>query len=153
MSAQEKPKEKPKENPFERYDIDPSEGPLGITERFRELAEDAGSDAERDHLRAAWEELTRHPVERVRLALLAHPETRAPLPRPPLERSPEVAGEGVVDGPIDADFRDPPSVEAALMATWSRAERPPLPPLSEALSLSLEHDPLLLGSLPDQGRS
>ena len=29
------------ENPFERYELDPREGPRGITERMKELAEDA----------------------------------------------------------------------------------------------------------------
>jgi hypothetical protein len=67
-------------NPFERFDLDPEEGPLGITEQLRERMEAAASDEEREALRATWEQLTRHPRERVRLALLAHPESRAPLP-------------------------------------------------------------------------
>ena len=60
-------------NPFERFDLDPEEGPLGITEQLRERAETAANDEEREALRAVWEQLTRHPRERVRLALLAHP--------------------------------------------------------------------------------
>ncbi|WP_394842757.1 hypothetical protein LZC95_37515 [Pendulispora brunnea] len=68
-------------NPFEAYDIDPREGTRAITERFRELLEDATSDEERERLRAAWEALTLHPAQRVRAAFGAHPVTGAlPLP-------------------------------------------------------------------------
>ena len=67
------------ENPFERYGLDPREGVVAITQRFKELAEDATTEAERDQIRAAWEELTLHPARRLRAALNAHPETRAPL--------------------------------------------------------------------------
>jgi hypothetical protein len=63
-------------NPFERYDIDPMQGPAAITERMRELAEDA-DEPEREELRAVWEELTMHPRRRLQLALNAFPETRA----------------------------------------------------------------------------
>lgn len=77
------------ENPFERYELDPREGPRGITERMKELAEDARTDAERQEIRAAWEELTLHKDRRLRAALLAHPESRAPLGAPPpLPRAP-----------------------------------------------------------------
>ena len=71
------------DNPFERYDLDPREGIGAITRRLKELAEDATDDAERERLRAAWEELTLHPARRLRAALFAHPETRAPLGAPP----------------------------------------------------------------------
>lgn len=70
------------ENPFDRFEIDPFLGTRGITERLRELALEA-SDTERAALRAAWEELTLHPARRLRAALGAHPETRAPLGAPP----------------------------------------------------------------------
>ncbi len=73
-------------NPFEKYDLDPSEGPTAITERLRELAEDATCDEERDEIRAAWEELTMHPLRRLRAAFRAHPEHREPLPRRPRAR-------------------------------------------------------------------
>ena len=73
----------PSDNPFERYDLDPREGIVAITQRLKELAEDAKSDTERDQIRAAWEELTLHPARRLRAALDAHPETRAPLGSPP----------------------------------------------------------------------
>jgi hypothetical protein len=71
------------ENPFDELDIDPHSGPGGITERMRELIEEATDEAERTRLRALWQELTMHPGRRVRLALLAHPESRAPLGAPP----------------------------------------------------------------------
>jgi hypothetical protein len=71
------------DNPFERYELDPREGIVAITQRLKELAEDAKDDAERECIRAAWEELTLHPARRLRAALNAHPETRAPLGSPP----------------------------------------------------------------------
>ena len=71
------------DNPFERYDLDPREGIAQITQRLKELAEDAKDDAERERIRAAWEELTLHPARRLRAALFAHPESRRPLGSPP----------------------------------------------------------------------
>jgi hypothetical protein len=71
------------DNPFERYGLDPREGIVAITQRLKELAEDATDDGERERIRAAWEELTLHPARRLRAALQAHPETRAPLGSPP----------------------------------------------------------------------
>jgi hypothetical protein len=62
----------PHENPFERFDLDPKQGPRAITERLRELAEEA-AEAERAEIRAAWEELTLHPVRRLRAAIGAPP--------------------------------------------------------------------------------
>ena len=71
------------DNPFERYDLDPRDGIAAITQRLKELAEDAKDDAERERIRSAWEELTLHPRRRLRAALFAHPETREPLGTPP----------------------------------------------------------------------
>ncbi len=71
------------DNPFERYDLDPREGIDAITQKLKELAEDATDDAERERIRAAWEELTLHPARRLRAALFAHPETRPALGAPP----------------------------------------------------------------------
>ncbi len=73
----------PADNPFERYGLDPRDGIVAITQRLKELAEDATDPAERERIRAAWEELTLHPARRLRAALEAHPETRAPLGSPP----------------------------------------------------------------------
>jgi hypothetical protein len=72
------------DNPFERYDLDPRDGIVAITQRLKELAEDAKDEAEREAIRAAWEELTLHPARRLRAALFAHPETRAPLGNAPM---------------------------------------------------------------------
>ncbi len=72
------------DNPFERYDLDPRDGITAITQRLRELAEDAKDEKERERIRAAWEELTLHPARRLRAALFAHPETRPPLGNPPM---------------------------------------------------------------------
>jgi len=72
-------------NPFDRHDIDPLSTADEITERFRELIEDA-KEADRQGLRAAWEALTLHPRSRVGLALStfvdSEPETLE-LPPPP----------------------------------------------------------------------
>lgn len=122
---------KPAQNPFERYDIDPTEGPRAITERFRELAEEA-NESERQEIRAAWEELTLHPMRRVRAALGAHPESRPQLgaPPPPIrQRTP--APEPF---PTLSDLAVRPSVARALGPAHDRpAPRP----------LSLDEDPLL----------
>ncbi len=76
----------PVSNPFEEYDIDPMMGPSAITERMRELVEDA-DEMERDGLRAQWEDLTMHPRRRLQLALEAFPETRPPMgSAPPTKR-------------------------------------------------------------------
>lgn len=70
-------------NPFERFDLDPRDGVEAITQRLKELAEDARTDEERNLVREAWEELTLHPARRLRAALFAHPESRPPVGRPP----------------------------------------------------------------------
>lgn len=79
------------DNPFERYDLDPRDGIAAITARLKELAEDATDDAERERIRAAWEELTLHPARRLRAALFAHPETRSALGSPPRPARPSGA--------------------------------------------------------------
>lgn len=71
------------DNPFERFELDPREGISAITQKLKELAEDAKTDAEREEIRAAWEELTLHPARRLRAALFAHPETRPELGHAP----------------------------------------------------------------------
>ena len=105
------------DNPFEVYGLDPREGIAAITQRLKELAEDATTDAERERIRAAWEELTLHPARRLRAALHAHPETRAPLGSPPM--LPRVR----VSSP-ELELRDlaaRPSAVAALPAEVARA--------------------------------
>lgn len=74
-------------NLFERYDIDPRSPPEAITERMRELCEDAEPEL-RDAIRAEWEELTMHPERRLILALGTFPETRPPFGQPPVAPPP-----------------------------------------------------------------
>ncbi len=77
-----------RENPFERFGLDPHEGPSAITQRMRDLVEEATSEAERAELREVWEELTLHPARRLKAALFAHPDPEpregAAPPPPPL---------------------------------------------------------------------
>lgn len=111
-------------NPFERFDLDPQDGPRAITERLRELAEDAATEAERDAIRAAWDELTMHPARRLRAALAAAPETR-----PPLGAAPRVPASPEAELTV-ADLLPLPSVAAALPR--GRGDDPvPLPSLAE----------------------
>jgi hypothetical protein len=118
-------------NPFHKYGISPHDGPSAITERFRELMEDAADDDERAAIRAAWEELTLHPVKRWRAALGTHPETRPPLARPP-RRAP---AEAAATGPTESDLT------AADMSLF--------PHLSHAFSMRGEGAPdTLTGVLP-----
>ena len=99
------------QNPYERYGMDPLEGPPGITERMRELAE-AADERGKSEIRAAWEELTLHPRRRFRAALAAHPESRPPLTRPArtaLAHTP-IAARSLTLG----DLRLCPGIEASL---------------------------------------
>lgn len=116
------------DNPFDRYDLDPRQGIEAITQRLKELAEDATSDEEREALRKTWEELTFHPAERLRAALLAYPETRAPLGKaPPRTRLP---AEGSCPALTLRDLAARPSAVAALgvrPAEESTDEEPLLP--------------------------
>jgi hypothetical protein len=114
---------KDERNPYERFGIDPLGGPAAITERMRELVEDAPDDAARAEIRAAWEELTLHPLRRLRAALGAHPEHRAALglrPRPPDPASTTAPELGMLD------LAPRPSVLAALGASAPRL--PDVPP-------------------------
>jgi hypothetical protein len=120
-------------NPFDRYDLDPREGISAITQRLRELATEAKTDAERDEIRAAWEELTLHPARRLRAALFAHPETRAPLGLPPIPSRPRHVS------PVAPNLRDLallPSLARAI-ASSSGARAP------STAADSLEEDPVL----------
>jgi hypothetical protein len=89
------------DNPFERYDLDPRDGIAAITARLKELAEDAKDDAERERIRAAWEELTLHPARRLRAALFAHPETRLGLGTPPIVARRTARGAGGARGTLE----------------------------------------------------
>lgn len=99
------------DNPFERYDLDPRDGIQAITARLRELAEDTEDPAERERIRAAWEELTVHPARRLRAALFAFPETRPSLGRPP---PPLRVRRAEIAPPTLFELAARPSVRAAL---------------------------------------
>lgn len=126
------------DNPFERYGLDPRDGIVVITQRLKELAEDATDPAERERIRAAWEELTLHPARRLRAALEAHPETRAPLGAPPHLPRTRVATPLGTDSGTRLELRDlaaRPSAVAALSASVTS-----LAP--EAAAPRLDDDPL-----------
>lgn len=123
------------DNPFERYGLDPRDGIVVITQRLKELAEDATDPAEREQIRAAWEELTLHPARRLRAALEAHPETRAPLGSPPpLPRMGANAQQGTALELRDLAAR-PSAVSALPPSVTSVAPEAAAPPLDD--------DPLL----------
>lgn len=116
----------PTDNPFERYDLDPREGPEAITARMRELMQEA-SEEERERLRADWEALTLHPRDRLQLALSAFPETRPKQGTPPPRcrrpaREAELSLEDVVVIP---------SMGHALGATCGEEMPDPLPSLAD----------------------
>ncbi|MFK7989090.1 MAG: hypothetical protein AB8I08_23935 [Sandaracinaceae bacterium] len=83
------------ENPFEKWGIDPRGGPEAITRRMRDLIEDATDEDTKKSIRAAWEELTLHPKNRLHAALGAHPDSHgaagAPPPPPPRQKAPPLA--------------------------------------------------------------
>jgi hypothetical protein len=117
------------QNPFERFDLDPREGSRAITERLRELAEDAG-EAERAAIRAAWEELTLHPLRRLRAALGAHPRHEASSLWSP-DRAPFVGRRPAAREPLTLGELCPrPLVASALPAPTAHAAAEP-PPLAE----------------------
>ena len=119
------------DNPFERYGLDPRDGIVAITQRLKELAEDATDPAERDQIRAAWEELTLHPARRLRAALEAHPETRAPLGSPPPLPRVRAGAQQVIDLEL-RDLAARPSAVAALPASVTAlAPESAAPPLDD----------------------
>ncbi|MBX3207950.1 MAG: hypothetical protein KF764_23085 [Labilithrix sp.] len=125
------------DNPFERYDLDPREGIAAITRRLKELAEEARDEAERARIREAWEELTLHPARRLRAALFAHPETRAPLGTAPPALRRRASPEGAPGGGLELrDLAARPSVLDAIGALDA--------PDDDAVP-SLEDDPVLRG--------
>lgn len=115
---------------FDRFGIDPRGGPAAITERLRELAEDADPH-ERAEIRAAWEALTMHPLGRLDAALDAFPETRPPMPPPPPRCDAVPTREAPLDLPdlvprprvVDA-LPDPDPAEHGILGP-PPADRPP----------------------------
>lgn len=71
-------------NPFDLHDLDPLSSPDEITERLRDLIEDAAPER-RQELRQAWEDLTLHPKKRLTSALSTFVDLEAEVverPRP-----------------------------------------------------------------------
>ncbi|MBA2663502.1 MAG: hypothetical protein H0U74_14535 [Bradymonadaceae bacterium] len=60
------------ENPFDELGLDPRLGPRELTRILQQRAERASGE-ERTHLQEMWRELTTRESERIRWALLAHP--------------------------------------------------------------------------------
>jgi hypothetical protein len=121
-----------RKNPFEQYDIDPREGPRAITERFRELAEEA-SESERKEIRAAWEELTLHPLRRIQAAWGAHPSYPEGSGEPP------VLPPDAPAAPTRLALRDLAVLPSVAQALGPKAHAPDAPPVS------LDEDPLFKG--------
>jgi hypothetical protein len=119
-----------RKNPFEEYDLDPREGPRAITERLRELAEQA-QESERGEIRAAWEELTLHPLGRIRAAWGAHPSYPLRAGEPPTLPPEPAAAKGRLA------LRD--------LAVLPSVAQPLGPPKSAPASpaVSLDEDPVL----------
>lgn len=107
------------ESPFDRYGLDPRASVAQITERLRELAEDAPDEEERRAIRAAWESLTMHADARVEAVLDTFPETRPELvSMPPAPRARDLE-----DAPLGMlDLLPPPALTAVLHAP-DREER------------------------------
>ena len=121
-------------NPFERWGIDPAQGPNAITERMRTLAQEAPDEETRRAIRAAWEELTKHPVGRFRAATGAHPDSYGGALDPPPRPAPHPRAPSEIRR---ADLAMRPSILEALgLEEAARSELP---------DVSLEED-LILGS-------
>lgn len=114
------------DNLFERYDLDPREGPEAITARMRELIQEVPEE-ERERLRTDWEALTLHPRDRLQHALSAFPETRPPLGTPP-PRTRRRRREPALEL---SDVLVIPSVAEAVGAEGPGEAPDPLPPLAD----------------------
>ena len=99
-------------NPYDVFELDPSASVAELTAALRERTEHASVE-EKAALRDAWEELTLHAEQRLKLALTAFPETRemlAPIPAPSRPQ-------GAAEAPLDLlDFIDPHRLDARLAA-------------------------------------
>jgi hypothetical protein len=135
-------------NPFERFGIDPKEGPRAITERLRELAEDAGEE-ERAAIRAAWEELTLHPLRRLRAALGAHP-LHPDLSRTSPDYAPLRKRKAVTEQPLTlTDLAPRPSVAHPLRAFFSTTDQR----VHRSTPQPLDDDPVLALPLPERPKN
>jgi hypothetical protein len=114
------------DNPFVRFGLDPSSSLAELTERLRELAEDA-DEKQRAALRAAWESLTRSPARRLELVLEAGP-------------SPEPLAAARTDSPV---MPWPSPTLADLLAPAPLAPQLPPPTAAERALLRVDLGPLV----------
>ncbi len=119
------------QNPFELLDLDPLAGAFQITERVRELSEDA-SEERRRALRELWNELTLHPQTRIAAAVTTFCGEPLVVVEPPRPRSPRAGEEERLETTLETvPF---PGLEGALPAAPA-GSAPPTP--------SLQDDPIL----------
>lgn len=138
----------PSNNPFERFGIDPKEGPRAITERLRELAEEATEES-RGAIRAAWEELTLHPLRRLRAALGAHP-LHPDLSRTSPDYAPLKKRKVTTEQDLTLmDFAPRPSVVHPLRAFLASADQRARPSTPQPL----DDDPVLAVPPPERPKN
>ena len=114
-------------NPFEALGLDPLASTFEITERVRELSEDA-DEPRRKELRALWEELTRHPRARITAAVATFVLGDVESPSPPAQ----------------AVLPETPDLRASFL------DKLPLSGILPSLSIDAQgRRPLLLLPLPD----
>lgn len=100
------------DNPYERYGLNPLASVAELTEALREKIEDADEE-ERKALRAAWDELARHPERRLLAALTTFIDPDPPRPVPP-PRAPALEVRSAapsltpLSGALDLAFEQPP---------------------------------------------
>jgi hypothetical protein len=138
----------PSKNPFERFGIDPKEGPRAITERLRELAEDA-TEENRAAIRAAWEELTLHPLRRLRAAIGAHP-LHPDASRTSPDYAPLKKRKVSTEQPLAlTDFAPRPSVAHPLRAFFASTDQR----VRTSTPQPLDDDPVLALSPPERPKN
>lgn len=113
------------DNPFERYGLNPLASVAELTERLRELAEDA-DEAGKQALREAWDELSRHPDRRLEHALTTFVDPDPPAVVAPPRAPPQ-------------SIVEPPLCEAPLSTAFDAMF--PTPPTEPSLYSSLLDDP------------
>ncbi|NUP04465.1 MAG: hypothetical protein HOW73_00200 [Polyangiaceae bacterium] len=120
-------------NTFDDFDLDPVASSDAITERMRELVEDAEPDA-RQAIRSAWEELTVHPKKRILQALTTFVDPEPEVVAPPT-RAPSVKAHAA---PIDE-----PVLSLPLTELYETLGREGLLPSEPSGYVTIASDPLL----------
>jgi hypothetical protein len=124
-------------NPFDRHDIDPLARVDEITARFRDLAEDATDEGERQRIRKAWEALTLHPKDRLAWALDTFLDSRGDPPSAPPMRGARTSTSD--DDAFGLTAIVPLPTLGALLTSETNPTPAPVGPTATALS----NDPLL----------